>query len=64
MRMLLISPLLIVMLISSMCADATDVVRYNISETYPEAKQAYYIDLLTLILAASSEQYGDFKLKP
>ncbi len=64
MRMLLISPLLIVMLISSMCADATDVVRYNISETYPEAKQAYYIDLLTLILAASSEQYGDFKLSP
>ena len=43
------------LLASSMNANALDAVRYNISETYPEAKQAYYIDLLKLILDASSE---------
>lgn len=47
-----------------MNANALDVVRYNISETYPEAKQAYYIDLLKLILDASSDKYGDFELTP
>jgi len=64
MRVLRLLLLITFLLASSMNANALDVVRYNISETYPEAKQAYYIDLLKLILDASSDKYGDFELTP
>jgi hypothetical protein len=65
MRFLLLlfsAPLLL--LLTSIAAQATDTVRYNISTTHPDVKQSYYIDLLTLILAASRDKYGTYQLIP
>ncbi|MCJ8318954.1 MAG: hypothetical protein MJK12_04930 [Colwellia sp.] len=41
---------------------ATDVVRYVESEKFPDAKQSYFVDLLTLVLESSFDQYGDYQL--
>lgn len=43
---------------------AQDIVRYNISEQFPDQKQDYYIDLLELILAESSKEFGDYQMIP
>lgn len=51
-------------LIVSAATTANDVVRYNISKIYPDPKQSYYIDLLTLILESSRDKYGDYQLVP
>jgi hypothetical protein len=51
-------------LLTSITAQATDTVRYNISTIHPDAKQSYYIDLLSLILAASCDKYGAYQLIP
>ncbi len=55
---------LLLLLFTSMTAQATDTVRYNISTIHPDAKQSYYIDLLSLILAASRDKYGAYQLIP
>ena len=54
----------LMLLLSSSVSHASDVVRYNISQTHPDAKQSYYIDLLSLILEASREKYGAYQLIP
>ncbi|MCW8833630.1 MAG: hypothetical protein OQK09_13910 [Colwellia sp.] len=43
---------------------ATDIVRYVDSIKYPDPKQRYFIDLLTLTLDASKEEFGDYQLQP
>jgi hypothetical protein len=52
------------MLIGSVAVRANDTVRYNILTDNPDAKQSYYIDLLSLILAASQDKYGEYQLIP
>ncbi len=52
-----------VLMVSAMSA-ANDMVRYNISKLHPDPKQSYYIDLLTLILDASRDKFGDYQLIP
>ena len=50
--------------ISINMANATDLVRYVDSKKYPDPKQSYFVDLLTLALEASKEKYGDYELEP
>jgi len=45
-------------------ANASDLVRYVDSEKHPDPKQSYFVDLLTLALEASKEEYGDYQLQP
>ena len=45
-------------------ANETDLIRYVDSKKYPDLKQSYFIDLLTLALEASKTRYGDYKLQP
>ncbi|WP_462170211.1 hypothetical protein [Pseudoalteromonas xiamenensis] len=54
--------LVLVMLIVSP-AIASDVVRYNRSQTVIDPKQNYYIALLTLALQKSKDTFGDFQLQ-
>lgn len=54
----------IILVFSSAIAHAHDVIRYNLSQVHPDAKQSYYIDLLALILEASSDKYGSYQLIP
>lgn len=57
--------LLLVSLLSCIhLVSATDTIRYVDSKKYPDSKQSYFIDLLTLILEASKEKYGDYQLQP
>lgn len=39
-------------------------VRYNVSEKYPDPKQSYYIDLLRLSLEETKLEYGPFFMQP
>lgn len=43
---------------------ATDLIRYVDSKKYPDPKQSYFVDLLTLALEASKEEFGDYQLQP
>jgi len=43
---------------------ATDVVRYVVSEKFPDPKTLYFSDLLTLALEQTREEFGDFLLQP
>jgi hypothetical protein len=54
----------VVLLVVNVIAQANDVVRYNISQLHPDTKQSYYIDLLSLVLDASRDKYGDYQLIP
>ncbi len=45
-------------------ANETDLVRYVESKKYPDLKQSYFVDLLTLALEASKTRYGEYKLQP
>lgn len=45
-------------------ASETDLVRYVDSKKYPDPKQSYFTELLTLALEASKINYGDYKLLP
>jgi len=45
-------------------ANATDLIRYVDSKKYPDPKQSYFVDLLTLALEASKEKYGTYQLQP
>jgi hypothetical protein len=45
-------------------ANETELVRYIESEKYPDLKQSYFVDLLTLALEASKVRYGDYALQP
>jgi hypothetical protein len=45
-------------------ASETDLVRYVESKKYPDLKQSYFVDLLTLALEASKARYGDYRLQP
>ena len=45
-------------------ANETDLVRYVESKKYPDLKQSYFVDLLTLALEASKVRYGEYKLQP
>ena len=45
-------------------ATEIDLVRYVESKKYPDLKQSYFVDLLTLALEASKPRYGDYKLQP
>jgi len=45
-------------------ANPTKQIRYIESEKYPDPKQSYFVDLLTLILNASKDEFGDYVLKP
>lgn len=51
-------------LLLSNFAIANQLVRYNISEKYPDPKQAYYIDLLELALEETKQEYGGYSLQP
>jgi len=42
---------------------AQDVIRFVDSKKYPDPKQSYFIDLLTLALETSKEKYGDYTLQ-
>ncbi len=56
--------ILISLLVSINVANASDLVRYVDSKNYPDPKQSYFVDLLTLALEASKEIYGDYQLQP
>jgi hypothetical protein len=57
--------LIILALISNFTlANETDLVRFIESKKYPDLKQSYFVDLLTLALEASKARYGDYKLQP
>jgi len=43
---------------------ATDVVRYIVSEKFPDPKTLYFSDLLKLTLDETKEEYGDYLLQP
>jgi len=43
---------------------ATDVVRYIVSEKFPDPKTLYFSDLLKLTLEQTQEEYGDYLLQP
>lgn len=45
-------------------ANEIDLIRYVESEKFPDPKQSYFTDLLTLTLEASKAQYGEYKLLP
>ena len=45
-------------------AHEIDLVRYIESKKYPDLKQSYFVDLLTLALEASKHRYGEYKLQP
>ncbi|PCH97621.1 MAG: hypothetical protein COB83_01455 [Gammaproteobacteria bacterium] len=47
--------LIIVLLGNIHLIDATDIVRFVASKKYPDPKQSYFIDLLTLTLEASKK---------
>lgn len=64
MRNLILFLKAIILLLVSLTAAGKDIVRYNLSEIYPDPKQSYYIDLLTLILNSSRDKYGDYQLIP
>lgn len=64
MRALLILFVLVFVISNSARVQAVDVIRYNISTTYVDPKQGYYIDLLKLVLEASRSKYGDYQLIP
>ncbi|MGB1263073.1 MAG: hypothetical protein ACPG52_09205 [Cognaticolwellia sp.] len=49
---------------SSKLLYAQEVIRYHVSESYHDPKQAYYVDLLKLILDASRNSYGGYQLLP
>lgn len=55
---------IITLIFYSAISYSVETVRYNISEIHPDAKQSYYIDLLSLILETSRDKYGDFQLIP
>lgn len=44
-------------------AQATDVIRYNISVKHPDPKQAYNIELLDLALKQTVDEFGPYELK-
>jgi len=56
--------LLLVLLSCINLTNATDLIRYVDSKNYPDPKQSYFVDLLTLALEASKTSYGDYKLQP
>jgi len=57
--------LLVISLVSNFTfADEIDLIRYVDSKKYPDPKQSYFIDLITLALEASKTRYGDYKLQP
>ena len=52
------------LLLLSHLVAANQLVRYNISEQYPDPKQAYYIDLLALALEETKQEYGGYFMQP
>ena len=44
--------------------NATDLIRYAYSESHPDPKQSYFVDLLTIVLETSKEKYGTYQLQP
>jgi len=60
-RQLLIS---LVLISNFTFANEINLVRYIESKKYPDLKQSYFVDLLTLALEASKVRYGDYKLQP
>ena len=56
--------LLIALFSSINLATATDIIRYVDSKQYPDPKQSYFVDLLTLALEETSNEYGDYLLQP
>lgn len=58
--------LLITFLLISSFAHANNIdrIRFVDSKQYPDPKQSYFIDLLTLVLEASKTKYGDYQLQP
>jgi len=45
-------------------ANKIDLVRYIDSKDFPDPKQSYFVDLLTLSLEASKDRFGSYKLQP
>lgn len=56
--------LTLLFLSTSAYANQTNQIRYIESKKYPDPKQSYFVDLLTLILNATKEEFGDYTLKP
>lgn len=55
--------LVIFLVIITHSANASDLIRYIDSKAYPDPKQAYFVDLLTLVLETTKSEYGDYKLR-
>jgi len=55
--------LVIFLVIITHSANASDLIRYIDSKAYPDPKQAYFVDLLTLVLEATKGEYGDYLLR-
>ena len=64
MRLLLFFILITLLLSADTKAQDTAVVRYNVSENYPDPNQQYHIDLLKLVLDASRHKHGEYELVP
>ena len=45
-------------------ANATELIRYIDSIEYPDPKQVYFVDLLSLALKATENEYGSYELQP
>jgi hypothetical protein len=56
--------LMLIFIITMDIAQATDIIRYNLSKKHFDPKQDYYIDLLKLILDNSKDRFGDYQLLP
>lgn len=54
----------IVLITLSQACFAQDLVRYIYSEKFPDSKNKYFIDLLTLALESTKAEFGDYKLQP
>ncbi len=55
---------LIILCFSSHYGFANDVVRYVYSKEYPDPKNSYFVELLTLAMDASKGEFGDYTLEP
>jgi len=53
----------LLLIIYSSFSFGQDIVRYVNSEKFPDPKQSYFVDLLTLALEASKEKFGDYQMQ-
>lgn len=66
MKIISLISILLYSLLNAMCfaGEQIDTIRYIESAQHPDPKQGYFVELLSLALAASKDEYGDYQLQP